>query len=77
MNEGTASALRLTHAWAICCVLMRLVRVAEERGEQRNNTSVWIPISEEPGAEQLALKTGVVSPAQMLFAHHPTREPPY
>lgn len=44
------------------------MRVAEERAEQRNGSSVWTHVSEEPGAEQLALKTGMVSAARMLFA---------
>lgn len=53
------------------CTLVRMVRVAVSRAQQRNNSSVWKRISKEPEAEQLALNTEMVSAAQMLFATLP------
>lgn len=58
-------------AWAMCCTFVGVVRVAEERAEQRNDGSVWRYVSEKPGAEQLALKTCMISAACMLFATLP------
>lgn len=37
-------------AWAMRCTFVGVVRVAEERAEQRNDGSVWRYVSEKPGA---------------------------